>query len=120
MSEDDTVWIHGGEIPGGVNQGFSLDGAAAGIGNIKGVRAHALCGNLKRKPGSGAGFKEKIDNGFTAEGRNFFYGARGNFFKRFCSLQNGLDIFRRKIGKPKEMFMTESILGIHTILSVKM
>lgn len=119
MPEDDTVGIHGREIARGVDEGFPFYRAAARVGDIKGVRAHALCGNLKGKAGPGAWLKEKIDYGFAAEGRNFFYGAGGNFLERFCCLQNGLNIFRGKIGKSKDMFVAESVLGIHTILSVK-
>lgn len=119
MPEDDAIRIHGGEIPRSVNEGFPLHHAAPGVGDVKGVRAHALCGNLKRKAGPGAWLKEKIDNGFTAKGRDFFYGSGRNFLERFRGLQNDLDIGRGKVGKPKEMFMAESVLGIHTILSVK-
>ena len=72
MPEDDAVRIHGGKIAGGVDEGFPLHRTAARAGDIKGIRAHALCGNLKRKTGPGAGLKEKIDNGFSAEGGTFF------------------------------------------------
>ena len=119
MPEDDAVRIHGGKIPCGVDEGFSLHRAAARIGDVEGVRAHALCGNLEGQTGSGAGLKEKIDDGFAAEGGDFFYGTGRNFLKRFCGLQNGLNIFRGKIGQAKDMFMAESVLGIHTILSVQ-
>ena len=119
MPEDDAIRIHGREIPRGVDEGFPFHRAAPRIGDVEGIRAHPLCGNLKRKTGPGAGLKEKIDDGFTAEGGDFFYGSGRNLLERFRGLQNGLDIFRRKIGKPKDMFVVESVLGIHTILSVQ-
>ena len=119
MPEDDAVRIHGGEIACSVNEGFPLHCAAARVGDVEGVCAHALCGHLKRETDPGAWLKEKSDNGFATECWDFFYGSGRNFLERFCSLQNGLNIFHGKIGKPKNMFVAESVLRIHTILSVK-
>ena len=119
MAENNTIGIHGRQIARGINQGFPFHRAAAGIGDIKGVSAHALCGNLKGKTGPGTWLEEKIDDGLAAQGRDFFYGSGRYFLERFRRLQNSLNIFRGKIGKPKDMFVAESVLGVHAILSVK-
>ena len=71
---------------------------------IKVLLAQALFGKLKRNPGTGAGLKEKVYNGFPPQCRNFLNFPGRNFLKFGSCIKNKLNFLSFKIIQAQQIF----------------
>jgi hypothetical protein len=86
--------LHGVEIQSRVEQRLALGQSGRGDADVDGVGGQTFGGELERRARAGRGFEKKIDDGFAAQGRDFFDLAVGDLRSPSRSLRrNGLSIF---------------------------
>ena len=104
MAEDDHVRLEGLNILGGVAEGFALGRAAAGAVEGNYVCAQALGGHVKGHARAGTGLEEEVDDGFSAEGGDFFHAAREGAFKGNRSRVDLIDLGEGKFLECNKVF----------------
>ena len=104
MAEDDHVGLEGLNVLGGVAEGFALGRAAAGAVEGNDVGAQPLGGHVKGHPRAGAGFEEEIDDGFAAQGGDFFHAAREGAFEGNRRRVDLVDLGEGKFLEGNEVF----------------
>src|ERR1051325_1746971 len=92
VADHDHVDPHRLEIAGGVHQGLAIGHRGAASGDVDGVGAQALLGELERDPGPGGGLEEEIDDGLAAERRHLLDGALADFLERLGGVEDEPDL----------------------------
>ena len=93
VTDHKNIRVHCLQVVGGVQQAFSLRGAARRCRNIDDVGTQSFSSNFEGDAGAGTRFKKQIDNGPASQGGYFFNFPGGYFFQRSRRVQNDFYIF---------------------------
>src|SRR4051812_32201440 len=93
MADDDDVSVESFEVFDGVFEGFAFFQRRGVSREVDDIGGEALGGEFERDARAGGGVDEKINDGFAAEGRDFFYGAFADRFKLFGGIEREDNFF---------------------------
>src|SRR5690242_1507170 len=91
------------EIARGVLEGFAFGEARTRCGNVNDIGAEPEGGEFERGAGPRARFDEEINQGFSAECRNFFDFPGPDLFEGVCRFKNEIDLVRGEFAEPKQI-----------------
>ena len=104
MADDNDIGIKGFEVARRVLEGLALlEGAGFG-GEINDVGGEALGGEFEGDAGASGRFDKEVDDGFAAQGRDFFDGAFTDSFKGFGGVEDEENFFGAQGLDVEEMF----------------
>ena len=89
----DCIASHGLYGQDSVAQAFAFNNTRRSSSDIYNVSAQIFTSQLERSTGTGTGFIEQVDDGFTTQGRNFFNVPFHNFFHFLSSFNYELNLF---------------------------
>ena len=94
VAQDDDIGVEGLEVAGGILEGLAFREARGAGGDVYDIGAQAECCELEGCAGAGARLYEEVDEGFAAEGGNFFDFPRADLLEGGGGVENEED-FRR-------------------------
>ena len=104
VAHHDQVDLQRFDVADGVEQGFALQQTAARSLHIHDVGAEALFGEFKGDPGAGAGFDEEVDDGFAAQGGNFFHVPLRNLLELLGGVEEEGDLLGAQVVETEQIF----------------
>ena len=104
VADDNDVGVEGFEIFNGVFEGLAFFERGRIGGEVNDVGGETLGGELERDAGARGRFDEKVDDGFAAQGGDFFDGAFADGFELFGSVEREGDFFGAQRLDIEEMF----------------
>ena len=104
VAHDDDVGVEGFEVAGGVLEGFAFFERGGLGGEIDDVGGEALGGQFEADARAGGRLDEEVDDGFAAQGGDFFDGALADGLEGAGGVEHGHDFLGGEGFDVEQMF----------------